>query len=237
MFSRSFKSTAVILLASLAIGCKHMPLDPPGDGGGNNGGGTVLQPCDPDTVYFNQTILPLIVSSCAIPGCHDAASAEDGVVLNNYNNIMSTGGVNPFNPNDSELYDVITNNDPDDRMPPVNEFPPLSPDEISLIRNWILQGANNNSCASACDTINVTYNFSIKPLIESKCQGCHSGASPQGGIALTNYNQVSASALFGTMLPAVQHSGGAVPMPFNSAKLPDCEIDLIRIWIENGAPQ
>jgi hypothetical protein len=237
MFSISFKSSAVLLLAVFTISCKHTPLDPPGDGSGNGGGGTVLLPCDPDTVYFSTSILPLLVSSCAIPGCHDPATAEDGVILNNYANIMNTGDVRPFDLDGSDLFEVITETDPDDRMPPANEFPPLSENEIDLIRTWILQGAKNNSCASACDTTNVTYNFSIKPLIEAKCQGCHSGANPQGGIALTDYNQISAVALFGTMLQAVEHSAGATPMPLNSPKLPDCEIDLIRIWIENGAPQ
>jgi len=220
-------------------GCKHeLPEPPPVTGGnGGGGGGTNLPPCDPDTVYFSQSILPLIVSSCAIPGCHDAGTAENGVVLNNYNNIINTGDVRVFDLDGSDLYEVITDNDQDDRMPPAAQFPALSPDEIALIRDWILQGALNNSCAADCDTSNVTYALGIQSLISAKCQGCHSGANPQGGLLLTNYSQVSVSALFGNMLDAVQHTGTATPMPFNSAQLPQCEIDLIRIWIENGAPE
>ncbi len=224
-----------------APSCKHeIPEPPPGIGG--NGGGPVdppppLPPCDPDTVYFSQSILPLLVSSCAIPGCHDAGTAENGVVLNNYANIINTGDVRAFDLDGSDLYEVITDDDEDDRMPPAGEYPPLSADEIALIRDWILQGAKNNSCAADCDTSNVTYALSIQPLISAKCQGCHSGANPQGGLLLTNYNQISTSALFGNMLDAVQHTGSVTPMPFNSAQLPQCEIELIRIWIENGAPE
>ncbi len=225
-------STALILLA-----CTHTPPEPPPFTDGGNGGGNTLQPCDPDSVYFSQDILPLIVSSCAIPGCHDPATAEDGVILNNYENIMNTGEVQPFDPNDSEIYEVITETDPDDKMPPPDQYDSLTPEEIELIKNWILQGALNNNCASACDTMNVTYNLSIKPLIDAKCAGCHSGANPQGDLLLTNYNEVSGAALFGSILDAVQHTGGVTPMPYNSAMLPDCEIDLIRIWIENGAPE
>ena len=40
--------------------------------------------CDPDTVYFQNTILPLVVSSCVTVGCHDQASHKDGVILTDY---------------------------------------------------------------------------------------------------------------------------------------------------------
>ena len=44
--------------------------------------------CNPDTVYFKQKILPLIVSNCAMSGCHDAISKKDGVVLTDFTNII-----------------------------------------------------------------------------------------------------------------------------------------------------
>jgi hypothetical protein len=243
MTYRKLKYLSILGIIGLAIACTHEPAEGPitdgGNGGGNGGGGGggTLQPCDPDTIYFSQTILPLLTSSCAIPGCHDPGTAEDGVILNSYENIMNTAGVNPGDPNGSDLYEAITDDDEDDRMPPADQFPTLSAEEINLIRTWILQGAKNNTCAAECDTLNVTYALSIQPLISSKCQGCHSGANPQGGISLTNYAQISGEALFGTMLDAVSHTGSATPMPYNSAQLPQCEIDLIRIWIENGAPE
>lgn len=241
MHFRTLLYLLILTCILFAPACKHdIPEPPPGtdgNGGGGPGGEDPLPPCDPDTVYFSQSILPLLVSSCAIPGCHDAGSAEDGVVLDNYANIFETGDIDPFDLDGSDLYEVITENDDDDRMPPPDEYPPLSSEEIALIRDWILQGAKNNSCAADCDTTNVTYALSIEPLISAKCQGCHSGANPQSGLSLTNYNQISTAALFGDMLDAVQHTGTATPMPFNSTQLPQCEIDLIRIWIENGAPE
>ena len=233
----------ICIVVILMIGCQHQPPeDPPvdtgGTSGGGGGGGTDPVVCDPDTIYFQQAVLPLIVSSCAIPGCHDPGSNEDGVTLNNYQNIFNTGDIDPFDPNGSDLYEVITDTDPDDRMPPAGEYPPLSADEIAIIRDWILQGALNNSCESAeCDTTNVTYALSIEPIMESKCMGCHSGSSPQGGLSLSNYAEISSEALFGDVLATVQHANGVTAMPYNSAQLPQCEIDLIRIWIENGAPE
>ncbi len=159
------------------------------------------------------------------------------MILTDYNNIMQTGDVRPFDLDGSDLFEVITEDDLYKRMPPYPEYEALSAAEINMIATWIMQGALNNACAADCDTTNVTYAMSIEPIISAKCQGCHSGSSPQGGISLTNYGQVSSEALFGTLLDAVQHTGTATPMPYNSAQLPDCEIDLIRIWIENGAPE
>ena len=50
--------------------------------------GPAVTSCSPDTVYFHQTILPLITSNCAMSGCHDAISKKDGVILTDYTNTM-----------------------------------------------------------------------------------------------------------------------------------------------------
>jgi hypothetical protein len=145
---------AIFVLA----GCQHEPPEAPpadpngsGSGGSGGGGGGGSEPiiCDPDTVYFQQAVLPLIVSSCAIPGCHDPGSNEDGVTLNNYQNIFNTADVDPFDLDGSDLYEVITETDPDKLMPPPDQYPSLTADEIAIIRDWILQGVLNNSCEVA----------------------------------------------------------------------------------------
>jgi mono/diheme cytochrome c family protein len=223
----------MLLMVILTTSCKH----PIPEGPLVNDPGSppiVVTVCDPNVVYFQQQILPILISNCAFSGCHDAASHEDGVVLDSYANIMNTGEIEPGNPYDSELFEKIIESDPDDIMPPPPNVP-LTSAQIALIQNWIAQGAQNNSCVG-CDTTNVTYTSQIGTLIANRCQGCHSGANPDGGIALTNYNQVKNEALFGLLYDAVTHNGNATNMPYNSAQMPECEIDLIRIWIENGAP-
>lgn len=219
------------LLIALS-GCKHpIPEGPIVD---PNIPPVVVTVCDPNVIYFQQQILPMLLSNCAFSGCHDAASHEDGVILDSYANIMNTGEIEPGNPYDSKLFEKIIETDPDDIMPPPPNLP-LTSAQISLIQNWILQGAQNNSCVG-CDTTNVTFQSQIGNLISTRCQGCHSGNNPDGGIALTNYNQVKNEALFGLLYDAVSHNGNATNMPYNSGQMPQCEIDLIRIWIENGAP-
>jgi len=199
------------------------------------GGGGDEHPCDPDTVYFRNTILPLIISSCSTTDCHDKLTDEQDVLLIDYASIIEYGEIVPGNPFDSELFEKITETDPDKKMPPPPEDPLLS-EQISLIKKWIEQGALNNSCDEDCDTTNVTFSGTIWPLIELNCFGCHSGPQPSGGITLVDYNSVVVQANKGKLFSAVNHDIGFEPMPKNAPKLSDCKIDQIKIWIEDGTP-
>ena len=193
-----------------------------------------LIPCDPDTVYFQNTILPIFQSNCAFSGCHNAASAQDGVVLISYESVMASGEIDPFDADDSDVYEDLLEDDLDKRMPPP-PYDPLPWDQIQLIGQWINQGAQNNFCEE-CDLENVTFSNTIHPIIQLKCEGCHSGNSPQGGISLSNYSQIQAKALDGSLYAAVNHENGYTPMPLNGNQLPLCEIDQIALWIQDGAP-
>ncbi|MFM8917178.1 MAG: hypothetical protein ACKOGP_05485 [Bacteroidota bacterium] len=216
-------------------GCKHeipQPIvidDGTGNGTGNGAGSGI--PCDPDSVYFEQQILPLLVSNCSQPGCHNTGSAQDGVILTSYSNLMNTAGTN-------DLWDVITETDPDKIMPPPTESP-LSSAQISLIQTWIQQGAQDNFCDQAtgpCDTLNVTYNGTVKSILQAKCVGCHSGASPSGAINLSNWTGVNATAQSGALTGSINHLPSYSAMPKSGPKLPACEIRQIEIWVSQGAP-
>ena len=84
-----FEFSFLALLACL-VSCKHEVPQPMlvEDTTGNGPGSGI--PCDSNTVYFEQQILPILISNCSQPGCHNAASAQDGVVLTNYSSIIST---------------------------------------------------------------------------------------------------------------------------------------------------
>lgn len=192
-------------------------------------------PCSTDTVYFQNTILPLLVSNCAIPGCHDANTMQDGINLSSYAGVMGSGVIDVNDPWDSDMLEAVTDNDPDDRMPPAPQTP-LTQAQINLLYTWMSQGAQNNACQAECDTNVFTFSGAVRPIIQARCQGCHSGGAPQGGISLTNYDQVKAVALTGQLYGAVSHTGNYTPMPYGGAKIPDCEITQIRKWIEDGTP-
>jgi uncharacterized membrane protein len=237
---------AIILLLFGAMNlwmtsCKHspiaidddmVPIDTIPDDTTGNG-----VPCDPNLIYFETDILPLLQSNCAFSGCHDAASAEDGVVLISFETVMATGDVEPFDLSNSELYEVLVEGDIDKRMPP-SPTPALSQDKIQLIAQWILQGAKNLTCdpgLEPCDTDNVSFASVVKPIIDLYCVGCHSGNPPSGGIDLSNYQGVKAVADNGNLIGSISWTAGFSKMPKNGVQLPDCEIDKIKSWVDAGA--
>ncbi len=91
-------------------------------------------------ICFEGEILPVFLNSCAISGCHDG-NGESDLVLNSYQNIVDE--VEPGNPSDSKIYQVITTTSGEDKMPPDQ---PLTVDNRTLIRFWIEQGANETTC-------------------------------------------------------------------------------------------
>ncbi|MFN8253593.1 MAG: c-type cytochrome [Ferruginibacter sp.] len=219
----------LLFLLILFFSCKHeipqQPLvDPPVDGG--------TQTCSADTVYFQNKVLPLINSSCAMSGCHDAITHKEGVNLTSYANIIATGGVKPGNPSGSKLYTVL-NKTGGDRMPP----PPaaaFTQAQKDIIYKWILQGAKNNAC-NDCDTTVFTYNAGIAPIMNTYCKGCHNPSSLGGGIDLSAYAGVKATAVNGKLVGSITHASGYIAMPQGGNKLSDCRITQIKKWITAGS--
>lgn len=197
-------------------------------------------PCDPDTIYFDMDVLPILLSSCGKSGCHDV-TAQEGVRLDSYAAVMASDVVEPFDPSDSEMWEKINETDPDKIMPPPPNQP-LNSTQKAIIRKWIEQGALDLTCDADCDTVNVTFSGTIWPnIIQKHCLGCHSGAGASGGIHLENYDNVKTQAMIpagqpGSLLGAITHAVGNTPMPQNQPKLDDCKITQIQKWINDGMP-
>ncbi len=218
--------SAVLLLSA----CQHQ-VDPPG-----TGPDPVVQesPCDPATIYFVQDVLPLLVSSCAQSGCHDAASHADGIVLESFADLMEDGDlVVAGQPGESELIEVLFETGDDLMPPPPNA--PLTDAQINVLTDWIAQGALNLSCTD-CDTTAVTYSGSIGPLLSTTCTGCHSGTSPDGGVDLTNHGHVVDAVNNSNLMASIRQEAGASAMPPAGNALNDCQIQLFEIWIADGMP-
>ena len=190
--------------------------------------------CSPDTVYFKQSILPLMLSNCAMSGCHDAISKREGVQLTDYTSIMKT--VRTGDPSNSSLYRSISGGG-ESRMPPA-PAKPFDATTLALVSKWIKQGAKNNSCdASAlnCVTTNISYAAIVAPILKQNCTGCHSGTSPSGAIDLSTYTNLTKYISNGKLYGSIAHSPGFVPMPSATASLSVCEIGQIKSWIDGGS--
>jgi uncharacterized membrane protein len=202
----------------------------------NNPPPITTHPCSPDTVYFEQDLLPIITSNCALPTCHDNISHEEGVWLTSYEKILTTGGVKLSTPTSSKLY-TSTSPYAGERMPP----PPaaaLTSQQRALLLKWIQQGAQDLHCDAPCDTTAFTYSASIQPILALHCNGCHSGSTASGGINYSAYAGIKATVDNGKLWASISHASGVKPMPYpqGSQKLDDCDMIRIRKWIEAGAP-
>jgi len=224
----------VLLLSLLLATCKHEIFKPGDNITGDNNGGTSpdsIVSCDPDSVYFVNIVLPIMSSNCAMSGCHNTTSHQEGLVLINYTGILKI--VQPGNALKSKLYQVITAAG-EDIMPP-RPHSPLSSANVASIKIWINQGAKNNQCLGDCDTSVFTYSGAVAPIMNSYCKGCHNPNALNGGIDLSTYSGVQAVALNGKLRGTITHSAGYSPMPQGGNQLPSCEIIQIEKWIQAGA--
>jgi mono/diheme cytochrome c family protein len=92
--------------------------------------------------------------------------------------------------------------------------------------------------ASACNTpaTPVSYQVNILPVIQANCYVCHSNAAsaPSGGnIMLEGYTNFQKMAASGRLYAAISHTGPS-PMPKGGNKLSDCDIQIIKSWIDAG---
>ncbi|MEP6794612.1 MAG: c-type cytochrome domain-containing protein [Saprospiraceae bacterium] len=249
---RAKSMLASILLAGFVVllipSCVHEPLitpinNPvdttgnPIDTTGNPVDTSTGIPCDPNVVYFTKDILPLFISTCAKSGCHDAISHKEGIVMDNFQNVIGSRIIKAFDANNSKLIESIKATGGEDRMPP-SPAQRFSTDQITLISKWITQGAKDLTCnenAGQCVTTNVSYAGFVAPLLSTYCVGCHSGGAPSGGISLNTYAGVKAMATSGKLYGSIAWSTGFKTMPQGSAKLSQCSIDKIKGWIDEGA--
>ncbi len=111
----------LLFLIFILISCKHESLVPP----------------LPGDVSYSRQIAPIMKSSCTYSGCHNSNNNLN-FPLEKYSDLIDYGGVVPYKPLDSDLYDVIA-----------RRYMPLGTTKLSLadqklIYDWINKGALDN---------------------------------------------------------------------------------------------
>lgn len=194
--------------------------------------------CDTSVVYYDQQIAPLLQANCVV--CHNPnqpAKKSHGIYLDTYDHIKATievkvkNGV-AFN----ELEKVIVNN----KMPP-KDHQPLTIEQKKLLVKWVKQGMLHTSCEEKLASVNSdmasdtpTYEAQIKPLLQNRCLGCHSGSNAPDGLDFTNTFTFMEHISNGRIVKAMQHAEGVKPMPSPTEKLSDAEIAMVQLWISSG---
>jgi hypothetical protein len=95
-----------------------------------------------DEVHFSRDIRPILNQNC-MP-CHGGVRQKNGISFLFREEALGKGKsgkrtIVPGKPNESELIARVTSSDPEVRMP--YHAPPLSAQQIDLLRGWIKQGA------------------------------------------------------------------------------------------------
>ncbi len=91
---------------------------------------------DVNDIIHKAGVLSFITNTCATADCHGGTVKP---TLNNYAAIRSL--VSPGSPENSKLWQLLTTNDLNKAMPPVNKLNEPSYTEKNLIYNWIKNGA------------------------------------------------------------------------------------------------
>ena len=88
----------------------------------------------------------------------------------------------------------------------------------------------------SCSTTNLSYAADIRPILEAKCDNCHSDANSGsgGGIVLDNYNAVKALGSSIQNRVSLPNNDGSF-MPKGGSSIGTCKIDKISAWINQGS--
>ncbi len=95
-------------------------------------------------IDFNRDVRPILNQNCT--SCHGGVKAAGGVSFVFREDALRQGEsgrptIVPHHPERSELIARIVSTDPEFRMPHVDHGPPLSPEQIAKLRQWIVEGA------------------------------------------------------------------------------------------------
>ncbi|MES2707732.1 MAG: PSD1 and planctomycete cytochrome C domain-containing protein [Verrucomicrobiota bacterium] len=94
-------------------------------------------------VEFNRDIRPILNSQCF--HCHGGVKEAGGLNLQFRDQALKAGdsgnvAILPGKPEDSEFYRRLITTDGEEHMP--KKGPPLTPEQVALIKQWIAEGAN-----------------------------------------------------------------------------------------------
>ncbi|MDE0959200.1 MAG: DUF1549 domain-containing protein [Planctomycetota bacterium] len=144
-------------------------------------------PRETGEVSYYRDIRPIFQASCH--GCHQPAKAKGQYVMTNFASLLAGGGddaaIVAHQPDQSELIEMITPIDGESEMPKKGD--PLNPAQIKLIRDWISEGALDDTPANAVQK----YDSKNPPTYESPPIVTALDYSPDGRwLAVSGYHEV-----------------------------------------------
>ncbi|QDV38448.1 PSD1 and planctomycete cytochrome C domain-containing protein [Tautonia plasticadhaerens] len=201
---------------------------------------------------FEREVRPILEARCL--SCHGVEKTSAGLDLTTLEGMLAGGeggepGIVPGDPDSSLVIDVIASG----LMPPDPDQAP-SAEELATLRDWVATGAESDLQATSGavdDRGRDRLALEIFHLLDFRCVDCHGRHGTEGGLDL----RTAASAIAGgDSGPAVVPGDPAASpmirrladdeMPprigrfdLSIKPITEPELDLIRSWIEAGAPE
>ena len=88
--------------------------------------------------------------------------------------------------------------------------------------------------SSCLPTATVSYQHDIVPLLQKECLSCHSERNHSGGVMLETYEEVKVYATAGEFYDSIVSINGYSPRMPQGGQLSECNVELIKKWIDAG---
>lgn len=136
---------------------------------------------------FNEQVNNIVSEKCV--KCHASPNSNGGLdFIDNPQRLIDNGYISPGNPEQSLIYQKVSNPPYGEKMPKGGPY--LNSSELTAIYDWI------NGLSSACGSLSaatVSFQNDIRPILEqahpgntNKCITCHKVTSPSAGFSMTN---------------------------------------------------
>jgi mono/diheme cytochrome c family protein len=107
---------------------------------------------------------------------------------------------------------------------------------LALVSSCYYDAADEIYPDDPCDLTDITYSKSVAPIINRQCNICHNSRLQLGGVTLETYPNIKNYVDNGILIQSILHIGTAQPMPKGGDQLSECNINIIRTWLDAGAP-
>lgn len=87
---------------------------------------------------------------------------------------------------------------------------------------------------SACDTSKVSYMKDIDSILIRRCYSCHDDMRLGSVFDFQGHSDLVSFIDSHNFLGAIKHEAGVQAMPLGGDKIPDCEINFLEAWINQG---
>ena len=202
-------------------------------------------------IDFVKQVKPILESTCI--GCHNPEKTKGKLQIHTREAAMK-GGENgavivPGNPAKSSLYTSTTLKPDDDAvMPPKAEF--LTKEQSDVLKDWIAQGAKWPDNVTLKQVQRAQFVKDIQPILEFNCVACHRPGHDKGKLDLTTremalksgdnapslvpFDAMRSPLYTSTIKP--KDDDGLMPPANKGGPMSKDATELLRLWIEQGAP-